>query len=156
MDLAQKLGEELKKRKLKLVIAESCTGGGLAYAITAISGSSDWFERGFITYSNQSKEEMLGVKPEIIKKFGAVSEETAIEMAQGALSHSAAQLSIAITGIAGPDGGTADKPVGTVWIAYGKENKIFASHFLFPGERDEIRHQAIEKALQQVWTYIIK
>src|SRR5579862_4607452 len=115
--LAKEVGERFKSRGLKLVTAESCTGGGLAYAITSIPGSSAWFERGLVTYSNISKEELLGVNPGTLATFGSISAEAAKEMAEGALRHSQAQISIALTGIAGPEGGSLDKPVGTVWIA---------------------------------------
>src|SRR3990167_5136864 len=111
--LAKELGTTLKPRGLLLATAESCTGGGLSYWITSVPGSSDWYERGFVTYSNAAKIEMLGVRSATLEKFGAVSEEIAREMALGALAHSKANVSIAVTGIAGPDGGTPDKPVGT-------------------------------------------
>jgi len=130
-----------------LVTAESCTGGGLAYAITAIPGSSKWFERGFVTYSNESKQELLGVSSNTLEKYGAVSEQTVIEMAHGALRNSHADFSIAITGIAGPDGGTAEKPVGTVWFAWGTKDKIQSQLKFFQGDRKSIREQAIEYAL---------
>ncbi|MFU8797894.1 MAG: CinA family protein [Gammaproteobacteria bacterium] len=130
-----------------LVTAESCTGGGLAYAITAIPGSSHWFERGFVTYSNISKEELLGVKPEILEEYGSVSEEAAIEMAKGALLHSHAQFSIAITGVAGPEGGTPNKPVGTIYFAWGSLEKIYSQRHFFKGNRYMIRKQAIAFAL---------
>jgi len=142
------LSEVLKKKNWHCVTAESCTGGGLAYALTEIPGSSNWFERGFVTYSNAAKEELLGVKPTTLATFGAVSEETVREMAEGALRNSKAQFSIAITGIAGPDGGSKEKPVGTVWIAYKSiisETKAFVSHF--SGTRAEIREQSIRAAL---------
>ncbi len=145
----QTLALALKKRQWKLVTAESCTGGGLAYYLTSVAGSSDWFERGWVTYSNAAKEELLGVSPETLQKFGAVSAETAQEMAVGALGRSTAQLSLAITGIAGPDGGSPEKPVGTVWFAWklssaGHQTK----RFLFSGNRGEIREQAIQTAIE--------
>jgi nicotinamide-nucleotide amidase len=147
-ELAMQLGQQLKAKGWKLVTAESCTGGGLAYCITSISGSSSWFERGFVTYSNVAKEELLGIHPQVLEKFGAVSEQTALEMAEGALHQSHAQLSLAITGIAGPDGGTTEKPVGTVWIAYaGIQVPTTGTHYLFIGNRETIREQAINHAL---------
>src|SRR3989344_8581933 len=115
--LCIQLSDELKKRQWRLVTAESCTGGGLSYWITRIPGSSNWFERGFVTYSNLAKEECLGLNSQTINHFGAVSEQTVRDMAEGALRFSKAEISAAITGIAGPDGGTQDKPVGTVWMA---------------------------------------
>ena len=143
------LSKQLLAREWKLVTAESCTGGGLAYHLTNVPGSSDWFERGFVTYSNAAKEEMLGVRSATLKTFGAVSEETAREMAAGALKNSAAQCSVAITGIAGPLGGSAEKPVGTVWFAWGFPTEtILAERRLFSGDRGEIREQAIRVALE--------
>ena len=112
------LASHLQRRGWWLSCAESCTGGGIAAALTDIPGSSAWFDRGFVTYSNQSKKDMLGVADATLATFGAVSRETVTEMASGALECSAAQISVAVTGIAGPDGGTPDKPVGTVWIAW--------------------------------------
>src|SRR5258708_6846429 len=112
--LAERVGQLLKAHKLMLTTAESCTGGQIAEAITQIAGSSQWFDRGFVTYSNAAKQEMLGVKKITLEQAGAVSAETAAEMAEGALRHSHAQISIAVTGIAGPTGGSVDKPVGTV------------------------------------------
>ena len=115
--LAEILGEALKKANLSVTTAESCTGGGIAYYITSVAGSSHWFGRGAVTYSNEAKSEMIGVRTETVKKYGAVSRETAAEMAEGALNSSKADLAIAVSGIAGPDGGTDLKPVGTVWLA---------------------------------------
>lgn len=147
----QALGLALKKRQWKLVTAESCTGGGLAYFLTSIAGSSDWFERGFVTYSNASKEELLGVQAETLEQFGAVSEETALEMAMGAINQSAAQLSMAITGIAGPDGGSPQKPVGTVWFGWKAGfAEPEAKKFQFSGDRSEIREQSIQVAIKQL------
>lgn len=153
--LANQLGAQLKKRALKLVTAESCTGGGLSYGITSIPGSSEWFERGLITYSNLAKMELLGVLKATLHSYGSVSEQTAREMAMGALKNSAADISVAITGIAGPDGGTLDKPVGTVWIAVagvGKETE--AEQFLFTGDRQKIREKSIEEALKKLLAVI--
>ncbi|MBM3345942.1 MAG: CinA family protein, partial [Betaproteobacteria bacterium] len=116
--LAAGLGAVLRERSLMLATAESCTGGWVGQAVTAVSGSSDWYDRGFITYSNAAKQEMLGVSPDTIERHGAVSEQTAREMAVGALTHSRAQLALAITGVAGPLGGTAHNPVGTVCFAW--------------------------------------
>lgn len=146
-DLANNLGQQLNNRGWKLVTAESCTGGGLGYWITSIPGSSTWYDRGFITYSDQSKIETLAIDPQIIKKWGAVSEQVAVSMAEAALSHSSAQVSIAITGIAGPSGGLPEKPVGTVWISSaGVSVAPFAKSYLFKGNRDQIRNQGIAAA----------
>ena len=117
-ELARVLGDYLLSRHMMLTTAESCTGGLMAQVVTAVSGSSQWFERGFVTYSNEAKQDMLGVSGQNILLFGAVSKTVALEMAQGALSHSIADCSIAITGIAGPTGGDENKPVGTVWVAW--------------------------------------
>lgn len=147
--LAIDLGLILKKRNIRCVVAESCTGGGLGYAITEVPGSSSWFERGFITYSNASKTQLLQVSDAIIEKYGAVSKECAVAMAQGAIANSNASVSIAITGIAGPEGGGENKPVGTVWIAWaGDKQALSATRYLFKGDRKKIREQAIEVALQ--------
>ncbi|CAG8434953.1 7705_t:CDS:1 [Ambispora gerdemannii] len=147
--LAQQLGELLQLHKLKLTTAESCTGGQLAQAITMIPGSSSWFERGFITYSNLSKQQMLGVHTDTLNNYGAVSEQTAREMAQGALTHSSADISIAVTGIAGPEGEGPDKPPGTVWFAWTCEGFGTLTHLqIFSGDRLFIRDQAVEYALQ--------
>lgn len=119
--LALEVGALLKKTGVKLALAESCTGGWVAEAITSVPGSSAWFDRGFVTYSNEAKIEMLGVATASLAHHGAVSEQVAREMAQGAIRHSRAHVSVAITGVAGPDGGTPDKPVGTVWFAWGQK-----------------------------------
>lgn len=146
--LATQIGEILQTHHMLLATAESCTGGGLAEVITRIAGSSAWFERGFITYSSSAKQDLLGVKEDTLETLGAVSKKAALEMAKGALVHSPAQLSIAITGIAGPEGGSAEKPVGTVWIAWGaKHSKCIAQSFQFSGDREAVRHQAIYAAL---------
>jgi nicotinamide-nucleotide amidase len=150
-DLAEKLSRRLKAKAALLVTAESCTGGWAAQAMTAIAGSSAWFERGFVTYSNAAKEEMLGVRHETIARHGAVSEETAQEMALGALEHSRGTIALAITGIAGPTGGTATKPVGTVcfgWAAKGRA--AIAETRRFSGDRDAVRRQSVEHALRKV------
>jgi nicotinamide-nucleotide amidase len=149
--LAAQVGALLKSRGMMLATAESCTGGGVAQAITEVAGSSAWFERGFVTYSNLSKQQMLGVREATLKKHGAVSEMTVREMAAGALQHSAAQVALAVSGIAGPDGGTADKPVGTVWFAWGLKNgETQAQRHQLGGNRAEVRAQAVRIALQGV------
>jgi nicotinamide-nucleotide amidase len=151
LTLAAKLGAALKQRGWTLALAESCTGGMAAQTVTAIPGSSAWFERGFVTYSNDAKVEMLGVPPETLERYGAVSEQTARAMALGALQRSHAAVAAAITGIAGPDGGTADKPVGTVWFAWAARNgRMRSASHCFPGGRDDVRRQSVETALQGV------
>lgn len=148
--LATQLGEALKRKGWMLAVAESCTGGGVAHACTAVPGSSGWFERGFVTYSNRAKEEMLGVSPELVARYGAVSEEVARAMAEGALRKSRAHVTVAVTGIAGPSGGSAEKPVGTVWIAgMTADGCSFAGRHQFTGDRGAVRHQSVVRALQQ-------
>lgn len=149
LNLAEKLGELLLSRNERLALAESCTGGALAQAVTEIAGSSAWFERGFITYSNAAKSELLGVPPTTIERHGAVSEATARGMAEGALARSPADWTVAITGIAGPDGGSAEKPVGTVCFAWaGRDLGCQAQTRLFSGERSAVRRQAVAHALR--------
>ncbi|HEY3074228.1 MAG TPA: nicotinamide-nucleotide amidohydrolase family protein [Burkholderiales bacterium] len=146
--LAEKIGARLKARGALLVTAESCTGGWAAQAVTAVAGSSAWFERGFITYSNAAKEEMLGVRAATLARFGAVSEETAREMALGALEHSRGTLALAITGVAGPTGGSAAKPVGTVCFAWARKGKPASAETRhFAGDREAVRRQSVEHAL---------
>jgi nicotinamide-nucleotide amidase len=149
--LAFDVGAALKARSWLLVTAESCTGGGISEAITRIAGSSQWFDRGFVTYSNHAKQEMLGVSAQTILQFGAVSEETAREMVRGALERSRAQIAVGVTGVAGPSGGSVLKPVGTVCIAWMlKDSPPSAKTFHFDGGRDEVRHQTIIVALNQL------
>ncbi len=132
-----------------LVTAESCTGGGVAYAITGLPGSSGWFERGFVTYSNLAKQEQLGVAEALITRHGAVSEKVAAAMAQGALQHSRADYSVAVTGIAGPDGGTAEKPVGTVCFGWSRRGATTrTTRIVFDGDRQQVRELSILTALQ--------
>ncbi len=153
--LARESGEHLLKRGWKLATAESCTGGGLGYFITEIPGSSGWLERGFITYSNEAKQTLLDVKITTLDDHGAVSQAVACEMAEGALAHSQAQVSIAITGIAGPDGGSIEKPVGTVWFAWaGVDLETVSEARCFAGDRHAIRLQAIQFALENLLRFI--
>ena len=130
--------------------AESCTGGGIAAALTDLAGSSAWFDAGFITYSNAAKQRMLGVSPEHFRESGtgAVSEAVVLEMSLGAVARSGADVSMAVSGVAGPGGGSAEKPVGTVWIAWCVEGRADAECFLFGGDRAQIRHATIASALQ--------
>jgi nicotinamide-nucleotide amidase len=149
--LARKVGDALLAAGAVLVTAESCTGGWVGAAITAIPGSSRWFDRGFITYSNSAKRDVLSVSAETLKRHGAVSEETAREMALGALKHSKAKISLAITGVAGPDGGTAEKPVGTVCFAWAKQTTQLRSTMQrLSGDRNTVRRQSVVIALQGV------
>jgi nicotinamide-nucleotide amidase len=147
-ELSQQLGKILILKDKRCVTVESCTGGALSAAITSVAGSSLWFDRGYITYSNEAKQQMVRVPAQIIIDHGAVSQECAIAMAEGGLLCSNAQIAVAITGIAGPSGGTKAKPVGTVWIAWGSNNrKTVAKLFHFCGNREQIREQAQIKAL---------
>jgi nicotinamide-nucleotide amidase len=146
--LAVRTGNKLREMRLMLTTAESCTGGMVAAAITDISGSSGWFERGFVTYSNQAKTEMIGVPAELIDKYGAVSEPVARAMAEGALRNSRAQVSLAITGVAGPGGGTETKPVGIVSFAWSNRLHTSVETLVFKGDREQIRTQAATHALR--------
>jgi nicotinamide-nucleotide amidase len=149
LPLAVELGKVLQARKWMLALAESCTGGWIAEAVTAVPGSSEWFERGFVTYSNEAKQEMLGVQSASLLEQGAVSEVVAKEMALGALAHSRAQVSLAVTGVAGPSGGSSGKPVGTVWIAWAREGvAVQTKLYSFKGDRAAIRSQSVESALR--------
>ncbi|MDR3477569.1 MAG: CinA family protein [Gammaproteobacteria bacterium] len=155
LSLVTKTSQLLKRQNWKLVTIESCTGGGVAYALTSLPGSSTWFERGFVTYSNNAKEDMIGVRSQTLLQFGAVSEQTACEMAEGGLRNSEAQISVAITGIAGPDGGSKEKPVGLVWFAVaGIDITTIAYQHIFAGNRQQIREQAIRTALEKVITLL--
>lgn len=149
--LAKHVGEKLVQQNWLLTTAESCTGGWVAHIITDIPGSSQWYERGFVTYSNAAKQEMLGVQTETLMLYGAVSEQTAKEMAEGALHRSHAQVSLAITGIAGPEGGSTEKPVGLVWFAWaGKHIPTQAAKKYFSGDRQSIRKQAVDLVLREL------
>jgi nicotinamide-nucleotide amidase len=145
----QHLAEALTGRAWVIAVAESCTGGWIAKRCTDRSGSSSWFDRGFVTYSNPAKIEMLRVDPIALQQHGAVSEIVAKQMAQGALNSSGANVSLAVTGVAGPDGGTAEKPVGTVWFAWAVDGDGVRSELVrFEGNRDSIRHQTVLHALR--------
>lgn len=149
--LAERVGRVLKAKQLMLATAESCTGGWIAEAVTMVPGSSDWFERGFVTYTYISKREMLGVQAATLEQHGAVSEHTVTEMAQGALAASHAQIAVAVSGTAGPGGGTPDKPVGTVCIAWrAKDGAAFCETRHFPGDREMVRRQSVMRALQGI------
>jgi nicotinamide-nucleotide amidase len=151
--LARELGRRLRERNYVLVAAESCTAGGVAYAITQVAGSSAWFDRGMVVYSNEAKREMLGVPAALLRDHGAVSEEVARAMALGALRNSPAQAALAVTGIAGPDGGSAHKPVGTVCFAWAlrpapdEAERILARTCHFAGDRAAVRTQSIAESL---------
>ena len=147
--LARALGRKCLRKRVVVATAESCTGGGVATAITRISGSAKWFDRAFVTYSNDAKREMLGVSPASLRKHGAVSEEVACEMARGALRHSPADICVAITGIAGPTGGSRAKPVGLVWFAWAsRKGPVQSRRFDFRGNRVAVRLQSVAIALR--------
>ncbi len=148
LTLAHELGTALKNKGWNLALAESCTGGWAAQSVTAIAGSSAWFDRGFVTYSNLAKQQMLGVGADTLEQYGAVSEQTAEEMALGAIAHSSADISAAITGIAGPEGGSTEKPVGTVCFGWScKNGQILTQTEVFSGDREAVRRQAVKTAL---------
>jgi nicotinamide-nucleotide amidase len=147
--LATTVGNALQKKSLKLVTAESCTGGLVAQVLTSIPGSSVYYDHGFVAYSNESKQELLGVEEEVLKEFGAVSEQAVRGMAEGALNYSHAQISLAVTGIAGPDGGTTEKPTGMVWFALAGDGRITKTECqCFEGDRETIRAQAAQFVLE--------
>ena len=147
--LAARLGQRLRAAHDRVVTAESCTGGWIAKAMTGVSGSSDWFDSGMVAYSYEAKQALLGVRPQTLESEGAVSRETVIEMVSGALVHSGASVAVAVTGIAGPGGGSPDKPVGTVWIGWKRRGGYAkAEVFHFGGDRDAVRRQTVAAALE--------
>ena len=146
--LAKTLLEHLRRHGEVLVTAESCTGGWIAKSITDCPGSSSVFDRGYVTYSNEAKQQMLGVQPSTLEHHGAVSEQTVSEMVRGALQQGSGTLAVAVSGIAGPGGGTPDKPVGSVWFAWRHGNQSVTRYCRFEGERDAVRRQAVETAIQ--------
>ncbi len=149
-ELAQQCGEALQQRGLQVTTAESCTGGGIAEAITRIAGSSAWFGQGWVTYSNAAKASQLGVSPELIEAHGAVSEAVVSAMAEGARTRAGADWAIAVSGVAGPGGGSRDKPVGTVWLAWASQLGMQTTCRLFAGDRREIREQTVALALTEL------
>ena len=150
-ELAERLGQRLKAKGYKIATAESCTGGWIAQAITEVPGSSAWFDRGFVTYSNNAKAQMLGVSPKALEQYGAVSAEVAQQMVKGALANSEADWAIAVTGIAGPEGGSAAKPVGTVYLAWqGNMGEAQVERLQLSGDRHQIREQTVIIALDKV------
>lgn len=147
--LAQRLAQRLTGGGLRLAVAESCTGGWIAKVLTDLAGSSQWFERGFVTYSNAAKQELLGVPAALLQSDGAVSEAVVRAMAQGALAASPAEVALAVSGIAGPAGGSADKPVGTVWLAWALPGaEVAAQRARFDGDREAVRRQTVALALE--------
>ena len=149
-DLAKKVGRRLRAAGAMLVTAESCTGGWVSEVVTSVSGSSRWFERGFVTYSDAAKRQMLGVRKKTLRKHGAVSQETAREMAKGALKRSRGSIAVAVTGVAGPTGGSAAKPVGTVCFAFVTPKRALSETQHFKGDRESVRQQSVVRALEGV------
>ena len=149
LHLSRRLGELLAAAGARVTTVESCTGGGVAHAITAVAGSSAWFEYGFVTYANGAKSKLVGVDPEVIRRYGAVSEPVVQQMASGALGAAGADLAVAVSGIAGPGGGTADKPVGTVWFAWARaDGGVTTARRVFGGDRAAVRQQSVRLALE--------
>lgn len=157
--LVEQVAKHLLCHQQKLAVAESCTGGWVAKVLTDLAGSSEWFERGFVTYSNQAKHEMLSVSETTLNTFGAVSQETVGEMALGALKNSHADFSLSVSGIAGPGGGSEDKPVGLVWFSWAKKEEnepsiIASEHQIFKGDREAVRQQAAEYVIAKLITFL--
>lgn len=146
--VGQQLASALQARGWMMATAESCTGGMIAARCTDLSGSSNWFERGFVTYSNAAKTELLGVPAALIAQHGAVSEAVACAMAQGAAERAPVQASVAVTGVAGPTGGSTDKPVGTVWLAWCVDGQVSSERMVFAGDRAAVREATVRHALQ--------
>lgn len=153
-DLVVKISQQLREQRIFLATAESCTGGMISAAFTDLSGSSDIFDRGFVTYSNEAKMAMLGVSPATLEAHGAVSEQTAREMCEGALKNSLADVTISVTGIAGPSGGTPDKPVGLVYIGVANKQRSEVFHHIFKGDRREVRGQTVDAALKHLGEFL--
>lgn len=149
LQLASELGEKLKLKNWSITTAESCTGGGIGYALTSKSGSSAWLNQGYITYSNQAKTELVDVKQDTLESYGAVSEQVVKQMATGASHAARAEVAIAVSGVAGPDGGSPEKPVGTVWFGFYINGKCTTDRQVFSGDRHQVRQQTIDHALQQ-------
>ncbi|MEJ8910594.1 nicotinamide-nucleotide amidase [Escherichia coli] len=157
MQLSEQVGQALKARGATVTTAESCTGGWVAKVITDIAGSSAWFERGFVTYSNEAKAQMIGVREETLAQHGAVSEPVVVEMAIGALKAARADYAVSISGIAGPDGGSEEKPAYTVWFAFATaRGEGITRRECFSGDRDAVRRQATAYALQTLWQQFLQ
>lgn len=154
MSKIEYIASELKARGQIITCAESCTGGLLAAMLTSVPGSSAFFERSYVVYSNQAKKDMLDVQEATLRHYGSVSEEVVREMALGALIRTKADYAVSISGIAGPDGGTEEKPVGLVWFGFATKNRIWAKHYQFSGSRSEIRRQAVEYVLAILEHYL--
>lgn len=149
LQLATELGQLLLRKKWTITTAESCTGGGIGYWLTAVPGSSAYLDRAFITYSNKAKQQLLAVRSATLLQYGAVSEQTTMEMAAGAAKSAGAQFAISVSGVAGPDGGTKDKPVGTVCFGFYLDGSIISLSECFSGDRQQVRQQSIDYALKR-------
>jgi nicotinamide-nucleotide amidase len=155
-DLAEQLGECMVSKGMKLASAESCTGGWLAKVITDIPGSSAWFVASVVSYSNEAKQSLLAVSSDTLAEFGAVSGDTVLEMSDGLFAHTDADVAVSISGIAGPDGGSHDKPVGLVWLSWGKRDKsVFANAYNFDGDREAVRRQSVKQALENLLDLLV-
>lgn len=150
LDQAAELGRLLVEKNWTISCAESCTGGGIGYAITSVAGSSAWFNQGYITYSNQAKQGMIGVREQTLRDYGAVSEQTVAEMAAGAAEQANAQVGVAVSGIAGPDGGSEKKPVGTVWFGFFIDGRLVTDIQVFSGDRHDVRDKTVCHALEKL------
>ena len=153
--IAQTLAAKLCRVSLKMTVAESCTGGWVSQSLTALPGSSQWFEGGVVTYSNALKQRLLGVSPAMLAADGAVSESVACAMAAGAVARLGGDVALSVTGIAGPSGAVAAKPVGTVWIAWASASKVHARCFQFKGDRESIRYQSVKRALEGMLAFVL-
>ncbi|MCW8092819.1 CinA family protein [Alteromonas sp. ASW11-130] len=149
------IGKMLVSRSWQVSCAESCTGGGVAYYLTSVAGSSDWFKQSWVTYSNEAKQTLLGVKSDTLLKFGAVSEQTVQEMAAGCARHANANIAISISGIAGPGGGSVEKPTGTVWFGFWLDGKTLQTHHVFDGDRNAVRNQAIAFCIEFLHQWLV-
>lgn len=156
LQLSQQIGEILLRKNWTLSTAESCTGGGLSSAVTAIPGSSQWFGYGWVTYANEAKQKLLNVSSKTLEEYGAVSEQVVLEMVDGALKISGSNIAVAISGIAGPTGGTVEKPVGSVWFAFTSAHHKLTKFQLFQGDRAEVQSQAVVAALKGMLDLLIK
>ena len=154
IDLATRVGEALHPKKMMMAAAESCTGGGIAYTLTEVPGSGDWFDCGFVTYSNTAKNEMLDVPDAVIAQFGAVSEEVAAAMASGAVANSNADIAVSTTGIAGPTGAVPGKPIGTVCFGWARGDPVHTERLVFTGDRHAVREQAVAHALRGILRFV--
>lgn len=155
-DLAEELGVCMKDKGIKLASAESCTGGWIAKIITDMPGSSEWFTGSVVCYSNESKVSLLGVRENTLTEFGAVSGDTVMEMLDGLFANTDADVAVGVSGIAGPDGGTEDKPVGLVWLSWGKRDKsVYAKPYNFDGDREDVRKQSIAQALNNLLDLLV-